>query len=203
MKKKACFFFLIALGLALGAEDVRPFGYSSSLGFNLGPELKWTRIRGEDVMMLGIAGGFTVNRSLTFGIAAYGVIDPLELQVQPGLPRPDYRNLEMAYAGITTDCVFFSRRIFQFSAGILLGAGAVAPGNRFSHHEWEIEGVEADWFFIVEPELNFLLRISPIFQLGIGGSYRRISSLQAEWIDSRQLKGLSGSISMQFGWHGR
>lgn len=203
MKTKVFFLLLIGMAVLVAAEDVRPLRYSSSLGFNLGPELKWTRLQGQDVMMLGFSGGFIVNRSISLGIAVYGVIDPLDLHMQSELPRSPGSNLEMAYGGFKTDFIVFSQRFFQFSAGVLLGAGAVAPGNRFSHHEWEIEAEEADWFFVFEPECRLSWNVSPLLRVGAGASYRRISSLRSEWTDSSRLKGISGSLSLQFGWHGR
>lgn len=115
-------------------------------GWFVSPFLKFTEMDGESGVMLGGRVGLIYNGQLTLG--AFGGT------------RVDAGDVYLSQYGGFLDVDFRPTRLVHFSVGALIGAGDAA----------------GDSFFLIEPEGWMLLNLTRRTQIGVGASYRSVST---------------------------
>ncbi len=113
------------------------------------------------------------------------------------------RFLEMGYAGLLLEPVFFDRSVVHFTLPTIIGVGA---GSRNFYRMWEegyynYYGHKSDMFFVLEPGLNVELNVARALRFFAGGSYRFVMDSDLLYNDSdAQLSGLSFNFGLKVGW---
>ena len=115
-------------------------------GWSLSPFLKFTEMDGESGVMMGGRLGLIYNGQITLG--AYGGT------------RVDAGDVYLSQYGGFLEVDLRPTRLVHFSVGTLVGAGDAA----------------GDSFFLIEPEVWMLLNLTRGTQIGVGASYRSVST---------------------------
>jgi hypothetical protein len=115
-------------------------------GWSLSTFLKFTDMDGESGVMLGGRLGLIYNGHITLG--GYGGT------------RVDAGDVYLSQYGAFLEVDFRTTRLVHFSVGTLLGGGDAA----------------GDTFFLMEPEGWMLLNLTQRTQVGVGISYRAVST---------------------------
>jgi hypothetical protein len=179
-------------------------------GFVIAPDAKFTKVNDEFATFAGIYGGWLTDRTLLVGAGAYW------------LANRD-RDFKMQYAGGLARWTIGGHSRVGVSAGALVGFGDATlsrtygelfgdPVQRNSSSSRAArlgDRVHAgaaitsdtpirvnDNFFITEPQVNAIWNITPWMRLDAGVGYRLIG---ASDLLEDQLRGVSGSIGLQFG----
>ena len=177
-------------------------------GFVIAPEARFGEINGKFATLAGAYGGWVTDHKLLIGGAGYWLAnreDDFEMQDFGGLARWTLRGQRAlgvsfgAFAG-------FGNATLSRSYGELFGERAAADLSRNSHVS--MRGRQSspftsatllrvnDDFFIIEPQVDALWRITRWMRLDAGVGYRGIAG--ADLLHD-QLRGVSGSIGVRFG----
>jgi hypothetical protein len=179
-------------------------------GFVIAPDAKFTNVNDDFATFAGVYGGWLTDRTLLVGAGAYW------------LANRD-RDFTMQYFGGLARWTVGGHRRLGLSAGALVGvgdatisrpygdlfgqpAGGTPPASRNarfgdrSHSGSAITSATrvlvSDDFFIAEPQVNAIWNITGWMRLDAGVGYRLIGT--SDLLED-QLRGVSGSIGLQFG----
>jgi hypothetical protein len=179
-------------------------------GFVIAPDAKFTEVNDRFATLAGVYGGWLSDRTLLIGAGAYW------------LTNRDH-DFKMQYGGGIVRWTIGGHRTLGLSTGALIGIGdatlprrygdlfRVADGGttsagrtaRFVNDARFGRGITSetpvrinDDFFIAEPQVNAIWNITGWMRLDAGVGYRLIGA--SDLLDD-QLRGVSGSIALQFG----
>lgn len=147
-------------------------------GFAIAPDFRITELNHETTQFAGFYGGAVVAGQLLIGAGAYWQTNS---------------STDMWYTGPVVEWRVFADRPVGITAHGLFGYGeadftsAIAFGGRRRTAYFLREG-----FFVGEPEVQVIARLTSYMRLHVGAGYRFTSS-------SQDLNGVSGSVSLQFG----
>ena len=136
--------------------------------FPLQPNLKISRIEGENLAWTGGETGWELGPSMNVGVAGYQTLN----QVRP-TNLPVATSLGFGYGGATWHYLW-DYPPYHLGLGILLGAGAV---NYYPLFNLTQRIRSTGYFIVYEPDLSLLLDITKRFQIGVGVSYRLSSDI--------------------------
>jgi hypothetical protein len=179
-------------------------------GFVVAPDARFTEINGDFATLAGAYGGWLTDRTLLVGAGAYWLAN-----------RAD--DFKMQYAGGLARWTVGGHRRLGVSAGALIGLGdatlsrsygdlfgnridreLMSPRNaRFDNHGHWLPPVTGatrvaidESFFIAEPQVSGVWNMTGWMRLDAGVGYRLIGGAD---LLGDQLRGVSGSIAVQFG----
>lgn len=178
-------------------------------GFVIAPDVRITGINDRHATLAGAYGGWQTDESFLVGVAAYTLTNRSD----------DFR---MTYGGLILEWMVPLAPRVRFGARGLVGGGQatlsnrwselfgdrqlpVVPDVRFGRYRTTTTGTGTtvdprirykETFFVAEPQANVLLEVSRHIRLNLGVGYRFTSA--ADYADER-LRGVSGSIGLQFG----
>ncbi len=165
------------------AETLLDAGINTG-GFG-GPLVKFTEMNDEFSVIVGGRGGAIYNESFVVGGGLYFLANTSHIR-DPSLGR---ENLWMWYGGIEFEYITRPRSLTHLSFSVLMGPGFAAWSN-FGNR---------DLFFVLEPQLNGILNITPSLRVGLGASYRLVGSVELEGLSNGGVGGPAGAITFQFG----
>ena len=161
---------ILLIGLPTYAQETIISEVVDVGGFG-GPYVKLTQIDDEFGVMVGGRGGITFNRIFTIG--GYGA------------GRANGNDFSFSHYGGFLEYAFLPMNAIHFSIGVLIGGGDATKNGHSGK------------FFTLEPEAWLLLNITQSIQLGLGGGYRWVPTVNIDDVES--LSGLSGNIIVKFG----
>lgn len=140
------------------------------------------------------------NHSLALGFAGKGFVSEF---FQRAAGEPDEYNYAGGYGGLLIEPIIMPRYPIHLSFPVLLGVGGMSY-NRLPHryHPYDYDDFfveQAGAFLIAEPGVEVELNITHWMRLGLGGTYRFVSSVDSRGLDEKVLNGFSGSFSAKFG----
>ena len=165
-------------------------------GFVIAPEFKFTEIDHRSSGLAGGYAGFVIDEHFFIGGGAY-------------LLATERRGRDLAYGGLVLQWLGAGTDAFGFSAKTLLGGGSaetsgtvqVLDRGRLISEPFR----SRQDFFVAEPELDALLRITSHVRLAVGAGYRFTGSARGRNSDffggpgRTRLDGAVASISLQIG----
>lgn len=161
------------------------------IGWFLAPVIKMGKIQDDTKALVGLRGGLELNRSLYVGVAVYG------------LPKEDFDDHTahhhhdhnddwvLGYGGLELGVIAGRPKSGQLSFGVLFGGGGISEDSRYFH--------DYNGFFVMEPQLDFLVNLSPSVRVTIGASYRFVDDLQSLRYTEDDLQGPSVNIGLAVG----
>lgn len=158
-----------------------------------GPVVKFTTINDEWEVMVGGRGGWIINHSFVIGGGGYGLVTDVEAEHID--PSGDVV-LELGYGGGMLEYVGNPNELIHYSVGLLIGGGGVNYVREFTNTRLY---ADADVFFVLEPEMNFIVNITTYFRAGVGASYRLISGVDWTGLSDSDIAGLSINMVFKFG----
>ncbi len=171
------------------------FKNRGGVGFYWGMNSHYSRIAGEDALVIGSTMSFIANRSLEIGISGQGI-----LSRNPNVGVYD-NNVVVAggYGGLHISPVFFSNKAVHFTLPILIGAGAAGYYDYKAFEEWDVEDYDWDGMFVIEPGVNVEFNISRVLRLGLGVKYRLTNKLDIANMDENDFRGWSAGMVFKLG----
>jgi hypothetical protein len=175
-----------------------------STRFVVAPDIRFTEVNDRSATLAGVYAGWLTDRTLFVGGGGYWLAN-----------RDD--DFKVAYGGPIVGFIARGDQKLAFGARTLLGFGnatlsdtyAVLIGEqiRFGTTGRTVRGgprginsstrvAFEDNFFVAEPQVNALWKITNWMSVDAGLGYRLIAG--SDLLDDR-LRGLSGSIALQFG----
>ena len=161
------------------------------------PVLKFTSIGDEFALFIGAQGGWVLNNRIVLGLAFYTLANNITKKDLTGNKTEDatlYTNF--FYGGAFFKYIFFPKKLFHFSTGFIVAAGAIEFNERKENSEYS---AARDKFLVVEPEVNLYINVIEFFKIGIGVTYRVIFSSDTSGATNSDLGGFSGQFMMEFG----
>ena len=104
----------------------------------------------------------------------------------------DYENdWVLGYGGLELGAITGQPKSGQLSFGVLFGGGGITEDSRYFH--------DYHGFFVMEPQLDLLVNLSPNVRVTIGASYRFIDDLQSLNYTEDDLQGPSVNFGVALG----
>lgn len=174
-----------------------------STRFVVAPDVRFTEVNDRSATLAGVYAGWLHDRTIFIGGGGYWLAN-----------RDD--DFKVAYGGPIIGVVAHADRKLAFGARTLLGFGNATlsdtygvlvgeqirfgtrgrtPGNGRGFNQSTLVAFE-DNFFVAEPQVNAVWKITNWLGVDAGVGYRFIAG--SDLLDDR-LRGLSGSIALQFG----
>jgi hypothetical protein len=191
------FLFLLISTTAFAAEDEETLvrGKIEHNGFGA-LVVKLTEIHGETGVLLGLRGGWIINHKVVVGGGVYGLFNDIQAK---GISYDERLDLDLTLGGFEFEYVSRSAKLIHYSLRALIGSGEV----NYIGHDRPINDTlfyyHRESFFVAEPEVNLILNVTKFFRLGVGASYRFVSSVNLEGLTNSDLDGPSASLILKFG----
>lgn len=160
----------------------------------------YTKINGQDALLMGGRGEWIIGHGFGLGLGGYGFInDPIYDPI-------DDLNYSLAggYGGLVMEPILFGWFPVHLSLPIMIGAGGVAntsyTANVYDPYEyWDGYVEEATAFFATEFGAEVEFNLVRFFRLALFGSYRYTSDIRMEGIPTNALRGWSAGMTFKFG----
>jgi hypothetical protein len=160
----------------------------------------YSRVAGEDGVLVGVEGALLVNHRLAIGGAGYIWTggDNRSVEVDGTLLQRD-----VAYGGLILRYSILTGSPLYASVGGLVGGGAVVLGGH-DRYDDDFDGNDlphaTDGFFVFEPQVSVHVNLVRWMRVGLQGGYRITSGL-GEWgYTEADLNGPTIGGTVQFGF---
>jgi hypothetical protein len=140
-------------------------GFIKHNGWYIAPSFGATSLDGHYSSLVGLRGGWLINRQFGIGLAANGFGYDLTARIDS--PRPNQR-VDGGYGGLLLQYVLASDKLVHASFDATMGAGALcydAGSDRRSCND-------AIGFYVFEPTANVELNVTSFMRVAVGGGYR-------------------------------
>ena len=170
-------------------------------GFLVAPDIKVTQVDGKTSELAGAYAGWLTDGTIFIGGGGYWMANQSS-------------DRKMAYGGLVVQWLARTDERFGFSAKGLVGGGQATLASNVTQilpltdgRGFPIDGINRgvvtnarirfrEGFFVAEPEVDLLVRLTKHVRLTGGASYRFIG---ADGRDDNRLRGATGSIGIQIG----
>lgn len=160
----------------------------------------YTKINGQDALLMGGRGEWIIGHGFGLGLGGYGFInDPIYDPIED-------MNFSLAggYGGLVMEPILFGWFPVHLSFPIMIGAGGVAntsySANVYDPYEyWDGYVEEASAFFAAEFGAELEFNLVRFFRLALFGSYRYTSDIRMAGIPDNALRGWSAGMTFKFG----
>ena len=218
--KKLITLVLVVIGLAVFGQEEDSQDFQTIFGDNFtsggygAPELKLGNVNGETSLLLGGRGGWIIGHRFVLGGGGYGMTTSNTFMEDPfdkpsNLPADSTREIkvDMGYGGVLLEFIALPKKAVHLSFPILIGAGGSNLGAKtyVGQTDYYQEGwatydfIENSGFFVVEPGVFVELNMTRFFRLTAGGTYRYITGVDLQRLDSKDLSGFTFSFALKFG----
>lgn len=172
------------------------------------PTACYTRIMGQDAMLVGVRGGWIINHRFTLGIAGHGLVTNVsnlsydQHLVENGAMLRGKSRFYMGYGGLLLEPVIAYRSPVHITLPVIIGAGGCTysvnqelPLNfdPLTYHE------DTQAFFVVEPGIELEMNVISLVRVGLGASYRYTSDIDLPATDKHALHGINAGLSVKVG----
>jgi hypothetical protein len=151
------------------------------------PDVKITQFDHDTDALLGGYAGWLTDNTLFIGAGGYWLVNPSH-------------DHELGYGGVIVQWLQRANAPFGFAVKGLIGGGwatlpetFIAPGRR--GQPTTVIGLHSDGFFVAEPQVDALIRVSRHTRLTIGAGYRFTAGSH----NDSDIRGPVGTIGFQFG----
>jgi hypothetical protein len=188
---------LLAAGVFVGTgalnAQVSPTNGSVRNGGFGAPVVKFTEVDGRFGVLVGGRGGWIIDGSVVVGGGGYALANTSNFEHLAN-GAGDSGRLGMAYGGLELGYAHRTEGSVHLALGMLIGAGGAA---------WEPDdGSDSrvdDSFFVVEPEIDVVVRATQVFRVALGVGYRLTRGVNLLELGDSDLSGPAGVVVFQFG----
>ncbi len=161
------------------------------------PELKVTRILGQNALITGGRFGWVIDHQFVLGGGIYALTSTINLNLYDPISGEKLQ-LGFNYGGLEFEYIFFSEEKVHTSVDMLCaGAGVTysVPDKSKPHSSYFSQNL-----LVWEPQLNLEVNVLKWLHIDAGASYRLVSSFQSYYgLNDKNLEGLTGVITFKFG----
>ena len=215
MKTLTLFFMLIFSGVASVAQAYKsePIGdidrqsdiktltgsghHSGAFGAVM---FKASEFKDKTFAMMGLRGGWIINRSVAIGIEAQGIIPSAKFENIN--PDPDEKAILLGgYGGLFIEPVLFSNNVIHITFPIASGAGWLGY-----HEDWEDDSIrrnneliDDDVFWYVEPGVGMEINVTRHFRMNFGVTKRFTQDLELVDTKNKDFNNLNYFLTLKIG----
>jgi hypothetical protein len=166
-------------------------GFIKHNGWYIAPSIGATTLDGHLSSLVGLRGGWVVNRQFGIGLAgnAFGW-DTTHIDS----PRPSTR-VDGGYGGLLLQYIIASDKLLHGSIETTIGGGALCYDTSSSRRDCS----DAITFFVFEPTANLELNVTSFMRIGVGGGYRFAALDDTSTAYRPELRGFVTRTSIKFG----
>lgn len=176
-------------------------GGSSQSGAFGAVVFKASKFNDKTFAMMGIRGGWIINRTLAIGIEGQGIIPSAKfdnISQEPG----EKAILLGGYGGLFIEPVLFSNNVIHVTFPIASGAGWMGY-----HEDWENNQnfnhrndlIDDDVFWYVEPGVGVELNVTRHFRISTGITKRFTQDLELVSTDDKDFSKMSYFLTLKIG----
>jgi hypothetical protein len=181
-------------------DDIQTLGGKNHHSGGFGAiTFKSTEFNDQNAIMMGLRGGWIINRVLGIGLEAHGIIPTAEYaNIDPDLTT-DSRALG-GYGGLFLEPIVLSNNVVHVTFPIAAGGGwlgyQVDWEDNFSY---ENELIDEDVFWYIEPGAAVELNVARNFRMNLGATYRFTQDLELMSTPSTAFDGWNYFLTLKFG----
>lgn len=154
-----------------------------------GPAMKVAFFGDHVGLLVGGTGSLILGESVGLGLGGYSLSTELKSSFNGAV-----HDIGISYGGLVVENSFGSRRLFFFNLSTLMG-----PGQ--AHSVARMAGAQRQHvlFFLVEPELNWMLNVTRELRVGVGAGYRLTAGADVDKVLGLGLHGFSTKLTLYYG----
>lgn len=161
---------------------------------------KASEFKDKTFAMMGLRGGWIINRSVAIGIEAQGIIPSAKFENIN--PDPDEKAILLGgYGGLFIEPVLFSNNVIHITFPIASGAGWLGY-----HEDWEDdrirrnnELIDDDVFWYVEPGVGIEINVTRHFRMNFGVTKRFTQDLELVDTKNKDFNNLNYFLTLKIG----
>ncbi|MHB1688253.1 MAG: hypothetical protein ACYCVH_12880 [Ignavibacteriaceae bacterium] len=161
------------------------------------PEIKVTRILGQNTLIAGGRFGWIIDHQFVLGGGIYALTSVVNLNLHDPVSGEQLR-LGFNCGGLEFEYIFLSEEKVHASIDMLFaGAGVTysVPDQTKPHSSYFSQNL-----LVWEPQLNLEVNLLKWFHVDAGASYRLISSFESYYgLTDKNLAGITGVLTFKFG----
>lgn len=174
-------------------DDFRTLFDGENLSFGAfgGPFMSFTTIDGEFAHMMGGGGAFQIG-GFFFGGYGQGLTNKIPAK-EDFYDDDDF--IEFGHGGFLTGFTLMGNKAIHPTFNMLIGFGNISIYDDFNNTSDTSDGL-----LVFEPGVQIELNLTKFMRLGVGASYRLVSSVDIEGYEDQDFSGVSGQLAFKFGW---
>ena len=161
---------------------------------------KASEFKDRTFAMMGLRGGWIINRSVAIGIEAQGIIPSAKFENID--PDPDEKAILLGgYGGLFIEPVLFSNNVIHITFPIASGAGWLGY-----HEDWEDDSIrrnneliDDDVFWYVEPGVGMEINVTRHFRMNFGVTKRFTQDLELIDTKNKDFNNLNYFLTLKIG----
>ncbi len=167
-----------------------------------GPIIRASHVNGVFGIAIGGKGGFTINRSFTFGGIGIGYVSDYSFKGDnfAGEDNVDL-HIGMGAGGIFFEYVIGMQKAVHIAIPVNLMAGGISISEKknVDYDKKSDENVEDSGVFFLEPGINIEFNISKFFMPTLNIAYRFAMGSSLENLSDKDLSGFHVGLEFKFG----
>jgi hypothetical protein len=163
-------------------------------GYFGAPVLEYTRLRGQDALVLGGRGGWYVTRGLVVGGGLYGTVTEVDAS-GAGMNAPGPLDLKLERFGLELEYHVSPAAPTHLTLGGFIGGAAlrhVRDGTNDQHGE-------TDFLFALAPAVGIERVVTGWMHLNLAVSYRFVTGAEPPGPGERRLHGPGAALALKLG----
>lgn len=170
------------------ASPIKSGGYGA-------PVVSYTRVAGEDSVLVGARGGWVINHQLVIGGGGFGLGN--RIAPPAGLmPNPDDYRLNFGYGGLWVEYLIAPMRLVHGSVGTLIGAGALSVDAQRAGVS--PQNAASDPLFVLDPAAAVEVNLTRLVRVALEARYRIVRGVDLAGLRNGDLSGfaLGGAVKI-------
>ncbi|SFW15133.1 hypothetical protein [Chitinophaga sancti] len=167
------------------------------------PAANLTSIGGNFAVMTGGYGGIFINKKWMFGAGAYSLVNNITSTYAPSATPGLKQYLNFWYTGLAVEYTHNTDQLIHWTAGALVGGGAVARRNKetfnLDDNEYKYHTYDRSGLFVAEPFANIELNVTSYLRLDLGATYRFVQGSNTPNISNGDLSMASFHFGIKAG----
>ena len=159
-----------------------------------------TEFNGRSTMLLGLRGGWIINRVVAIGLEGYGLIPAAEYSGISTVPSIDARAVG-GYGGLFIEPILFSNKVVHLTFPVSTGGGWAGYVTDWEDTQnWdESDLIDGDSFWYIKPGVSVEINVALNFRIVLGTSYRFTQDLQLVNTSTDAFQGWNYFLTLKFG----
>ncbi|MCB0770472.1 MAG: hypothetical protein KDC00_08710 [Flavobacteriales bacterium] len=172
------------------------------------PSVHYTKVMGQDALLVGLRGGWLIDHQVTLGIAGFGLVTDVPNaaydthRIEQGHDVDLPSQFRMGYGGLFIEPILAHRSAVHVTLPVIIGAGGCGYqlyGGLPRDFDPYTYSDDAQAFFVIEPGVELELNLIPLVRLGVGASYRYTSDITLPGTPSDALRGINAGVTIKVG----
>lgn len=161
---------------------------------------KASEFNNKDIIMVGLRGGWIINRAMAIGFEGYGIIPTAEYEnIDPSSPLTS--RAVGGYGGMFIEPIVLSNKVVHVTFPVAIGGGWLGYIVDWEENNdyYSNDLIDDDVFWYVEPGASLELNVARNFRIDLGASYRFTKDLDLINTSSSAFDAWNYFLTLKFG----